>query len=346
MQLGIRQTIAYGLMKQLFNPEDIERKVLLILRILNESPEPAGARVIARQMMERGVQLSERTVRYHLKLMDERGLTRLVGRRDGRIITGAGLDEISNARVHDKISLSISRIDVLSFKTTFNLKKKTGMVPVNISFFPENKFKEALRIMQPVFRKKIAVSNRVAIAPAGEKLGEIIVPEGKTGFASVCSILINGILLKQGIPIDSKFAGILQVKKSMPLRFVELIHYAGSSLDPSEIFIRGNMTSVKKVIEEGEGKILANFREIPALSSSLVQDIAGRMGQLGIHGVLCTGNAGNPVCQTDVDINKTGMILVGGLNPIAAVCETGIDVDNRAMSTVMPFEQLHSIEEL
>lgn len=333
-------------MKQLFNPEDIERKVLLILRILNESSEPAGARVIARQMVERGVQLSERTVRYHLKLMDEKGLTRLIGRRDGRIITSAGLDEISNARVQDKISLSISRIDVLSFKTTFNLKKKTGMVPVNISFFPEKDFKKALRIMKPVFQKRLAVSDRVAVAPAGEKLGEIIVPEGKVGLASVCSILINGILLKQGIPTDSKFAGILQVRNSVPLRFVELIHYAGSSLDPSEIFIRGKMTSVQQVTEKGEGKILANFREIPALSRSLVEDIIGQMGKLGIHGILSLGNPGNPICQTDVDINKVGMILVGGLNPIAAAHEAGIDVDNRAMSTVIAFEDLHSVEEL
>ncbi|MGV8058531.1 MAG: DUF128 domain-containing protein [Smithellaceae bacterium] len=333
-------------MKQLFNPKDIERKVLLILRILNESPEPTGARVIARRMMERGVQLSERTVRYHLKLMDERGLTRLVGRRDGRIITSAGLDEITCARVQDKISLSISRIDVLSFKTSFDLKKKTGMVPVNISFFPEEEFKKALQIMKPVFRKKVAISDRVAFAPAGKKLGEIVVPEGKVGLASVCSILINGILLKQGIPIDSKFAGILQLKNGVPLRFVELIHYAGSSLDPSEIFIRGKMTSVKKVITEGEGKILANFREIPAISSSLVEDITGGMSKLGIHGVLSIGSAGNPVCQTDVDINKAGMILVGGLNPIAAAYEAGIDIDNRAMSTVMAFEHLYSVEEL
>jgi HTH-type transcriptional regulator, global nitrogen regulator NrpRI len=334
------------LMKQLFNPQDIERKVLLILRILNESPEPTGARVIARRMMERGVQLSERTVRYHLKLMDERGLTRLVGRRDGRVITTAGLDEISNARVQDKISLSISRIDVLSFRTTFNLKKKSGMIPVNISFFPEDEFAKALRIMKPVFRKKIAVSDHVAVAQPGQKLGEITVPEGKVGLASVCSILINGILLKQGIPIDSKFAGILQLKDDLPLRFVELIHYAGSSLDPSEIFIRGNMTSVRQVMKEGSGKVLANFREIPALSGPLVEDIIGQLVNIGLNGVLSIGHVGDPLCQTDVDINKVGMILIGGLNPIAAAYEEGIDVENMAMATVMAFEHLRSIEEM
>jgi hypothetical protein len=222
-------------MNQLFKPEDIERKVILILKILQERAKPLGARVIARRMSEQNVQLSERAVRYHLKIMDERGLTQLVGRRDGRIITRQGLDEISNARVQDKIGLSISRIDILSFKTTFDVKKKKGLVPVNISFFPKEQFANALKIMKPVFNKNLAVSSLVAMAESGKLLGDIVVPEGKTGLATVCSIVINSVLLKHGIPIDSKFGGILQMRKGEVLRFVELIHYAASSLDPSEI---------------------------------------------------------------------------------------------------------------
>jgi len=333
-------------MKQLFDPEDIERKNILMLKILNESPVSLGARIIARKMQEHGIQLSERTVRYHLKLMDERGLTRLVGRRDGRVITDLGLEEIANARVQDKISLSISRIDVLSFKTTFNLRKKRGRVPVNISFIPEDKFKQILSVMKPVFQKKLAVSDRIAVARANEKLGEVVIPEGKIGLATVCSIVINGVLLKHGIPIDSKFGGILQLKNGEPLRFVELIHYSGSSLDPSEIFIRGKMTSVKEVIEKNEGKILANFREIPALSRSLVTDVIAEFREAGINGILSIGDVGTALGQTNVDINKVGMILIGGLNPIAAAYENGFDVENKAMSTVMEFEELQSIEQI
>ncbi len=333
-------------MKELFQPEDIERKVLLILKILHESPEPLGARVIARRMSERDVLLSERTVRYHLKIMDERGLTRLVGRRDGRIITDQGLSEISDARVQDKIGLSISRIDVLSFKTTFDVKKKRGLVPVNISFFPKTQFQQALKVMKPVFQKKLAVSSLVAVAQAGKTLGDIVVPEGKIGLATICSIVINGVLLKHGIPIDSKFGGILQIRKGETLRFVELIHYAGSSLDPSEIFIRGKMTSVCDVVKNGEGKILANFREIPALSRALVDHVVADFAKAGIHGVLSIGSAGQPVSQTHVDMNKIGVILIGGLNPVTAAYEEGFDVDNKAMSTVMPYEKLGDIEKI
>ncbi|MEE9910565.1 MAG: NrpR regulatory domain-containing protein [Deltaproteobacteria bacterium] len=333
-------------MKELFKPEDIERKAILILKILHESPDSLGARVIARKMAERNVQLSERTVRYHLKFMDERGLTKLVGRRDGRMITEKGLAEISDARVQDKIGLSISRIDVLSFKTTFDLKKKRGLVPVNISIFPKEQFQQALKIMKPVFHKNLAVSSRVAVAAAGKMLGDVVVPQGKVGLATICSIVINGVLLKYGIPIDSKFGGILQIRKGEILRFVELIHYAGSSLDPSEIFIRGKMTSVRDVVKNGEGKILANFREIPSLSRTLVDGVVHDFAKAGINGVLSIGDIGHPLCQTQVDVNKIGMILVGGLNPVAAAYEEGLDVDNKAMSTVMEFEKLQSIETL
>jgi len=251
---------------------------------------------------------------------------------------------VYNARVHDKVDLSISRIEVLAFRTTFDVKKKRGLVPVNVSFFPKEQFARSLKIMKPVFAKKLSVSSRVAVAQAGESLGDIVVPRGKTGLATVCSIVVNGVLLKHGISIDSKFGGILQMRKGGGLRFVELIHYDSSSLDPSEIFIRGKMTSIGQVVAQGDGKILANFREIPALSRSLVESVIDDFTRAGINAVLSVGNIGNPVCQTHVDVNKIGMIMIGGLNPVAAACEAGLQADNRAMSTVMEFERLQDIK--
>ncbi len=333
-------------MKNLVNIEDVERKGLLILKILSESPDPVGARVIAGRMKDSGLDLSERTVRYHLKLMDNKGLTRLIGRRDGRLITDHGKDELSNARVQDKVSLCSSRIDMLAFKTTFDLSKEQGMLPVNVSLFNKDRFKDALNAMKPAFQNGLTVSNRVAVAGSGKKLGDVTIPDGKIGLATVCSIVINGILLKNGVPIDSKFGGILQVKNGVPLRFVELIHYAGSSLDPSEIFIRGKMTSVNQVVEKGDGKILANFREIPSVSMTHVTDIIAGIRAIGLGGILAVGGIGNPVCETIVGVNKAGMILIGGLNPVACAHEQGIDVDNLAMTAMMEFRDMRPLSEL
>ena len=200
--------------------------------------------------------------------------------------------------------------------------------------------------MRLAFHSSLAVSDPVAVAEAGQLLGDVTVPQGMVGFATVCSIVINGVLLKNGIPIDSKFGGILQVKNGDPLRFVELIYYSGSSLDPSEVFIRGKMTSVRNVITRGEGKILANFREIPALSFDLVERLIANLKLAGINGVLSIGQIGEPICQIPVDMNKVGMILMGGLNPVACVQEAGIEADNRAMSTVMSYQDLKKFEEL
>jgi len=85
-----------------FETQDVERKVNAILKILRDSREVLGARVIARRLKEQGIELGERAVRYHLKLMDGRGLTQLMG-RDGRLITESGIEELTSALVRDKV---------------------------------------------------------------------------------------------------------------------------------------------------------------------------------------------------------------------------------------------------
>ena len=241
-----------------FEIQDVERKIIAILRILSQSSGPVGATVISRNLKEQGIELTERAVRYHLKLMDERGFTESVG-RDGRLITQLGREELESALASDKVGFVASKIEILAYQTESELHKRRDKVPVNVSLFPERQFKKAIQAMKVAFQAGICVSELVAVAGQGEKLGGMIMPQGKIGLATVCSVIINGALLKAGIPMDSKFGGILQIKNQKPLRFVELIQYPGSFLDPSEIWITSKMTSVSQVAKRGEGRILANF---------------------------------------------------------------------------------------
>jgi len=328
-----------------FETQEVERKELSILRILSDSREPLGARVIARRLKDLGVELGERAVRYHLKLMDERGLTQTVG-RDGRLITDAGLEELRSALVRDKVGFAISRIELLAFRTSFDWEKRTGSIPVNISFFSRQNFDQALKAMKPAFAAGLCVSDLVAIAKEGKQLGEITVPDGKVGLATVCGVVINGSLLKAGVPIDSRFGGILQIKDHQPLRFVELIHYSGSSLDPSEVFISARMTSVREVIASGNGKILANFREIPAICLPTTEEVIANLKDAGLGGLLLMGNISEAVCETSVELNRVGMVLLGGLNPVAAAEEAGVRAENRAMGTLIDYQELTKFEEL
>ncbi|MFO8010589.1 MAG: NrpR regulatory domain-containing protein [Dehalococcoidia bacterium] len=325
--------------------QEVERKVLAILKIISESPVPIGARLVARRLQDCGIGLTERAVRYHLKLTDERGLTRLVG-RDGRLVTEQGMEEITSALVQDKVGLVLSRIEMQAFQTTFDWKSLTGSVPVNVSLFPKEKFNKAIAAMAPAFKAGLCAGNRVAVLSEGEEVGDLIVPEGKIGFATVCSVLVNGVLLKAGIPMESRFGGILQIRSRRPIRFVELIHYAGSSLDPSEVFIRGKMTSVRKVAREGSGNILANFREVPAICRPIVEEAVAGLQQAGLGGLFMMGNTSEPVCEITVDLNKIGMILIGGMNPVAAAEEAGIEAHNKAMSAVIDYQSMTAFEEL
>jgi repressor of nif and glnA expression len=327
------------------NSPIIERKVLSILKILASSQQSQGARVIARYLKDLGIELTERAVRYHLKLTDEKGLTRLVGRRDGREITELGQTELKKALVRDKVGFAFARIEDLAFRTNFDFETRTGLVPVNISLFSKANFPKALNIMRGIFKAGLCVSDLVAIAHEGDNIGDIIVPKDKVALATVCSIVVNGALLKAGIPVDSRFGGILQMQNHQPRRFTELINYAGSSLDPSEIFIRANMTSVTQAAEKGNGDILANFREIPAVCRPTAEKVVAKLKNAGIGGLLLLGNISESVCEVAIDLNRVGAVLIGGLNPVAAAYEAGVESENYAMSALMEYEKLVRIED-
>jgi len=314
---------------------DVERKITAILKVLSDSAEPLGGRVISRRLKEQGVDLNERTVRYHLKIMDERGLTRSIGQRDGRTITQPGLEELKCALVCDKVGFVTSRIELLAYLTTFDLDGCTGDIPVDVSLFPREQFARAWEIMKGVFESGFCTSNLVAVAAGDERLGDTIVPQDKIGFATVCSVAVSGALLKAGIPIDSRFGGILQIRNHEPVRFVDLIEYHGCTFDPFEIFIAGRMTSVTEAAKRGDGKILASFHGIPMLSRSAAEAVLGKLKAINLCHLVVMGKANESICEVPMMLNKIGLVLPSGLNAVAAVAEKGIDVTSKAMNGVI-----------
>lgn len=327
--------------------QQLAREKLGILRILADSPKPLGSKIIARLLEDGyGTLLSERAVRYHLGLMDEQGLTLKVSRRDGRTITERGREELGDARVADKLGFVIDKIELLAYQTTFDPRRMSGLVPVNFSVFPADKFADACRVMTPVFKAGLCASHLVAVVREGQRLNGPPVPGGCVGLATVCSIVINGTLLKAGIPMDSRFGGTLQLNKRAPWRFTDIVQYGGSSLDPSEIFISGHKTSVAQAAKTGDGKIVANFREIPAASMPTAEKTIEYLLKAGVSRPLALGEASRPLCEIPVNLNKVGMVLCGGLNPVAAAVEADICAINKAMSRMVDFRQLKSFWEI
>jgi repressor of nif and glnA expression len=329
-----------------FENHDVERKTLAILKVLGTLQKPSGARIIAQCLEDQGIRLSERAVRYHLQLTDERGLTQLAGRHDGRLITDRGLSEIKAAQVNDKVGFAISRIELLAFHTSFDYELGRGSVPVNVSLFQKDRFRKALQVMRPVFERGLCASPLIAVIDSGKRIGDIAIPDGQIGLATICSVVVNGTLLKAGIPMDSRFGGTLQMQGHKPLRFTEIIHYNGCSLDPSEIFIRAKMTSVRETALTGSGEILANFREIPAVCRPLANRVLEGLSRAKVGATVTMGNISEALCEVPVEPNKIGVILIGGLNPVAAAQEAGIEAENHCMSTTMDYENLIDYREV
>lgn len=316
-----------------------------ILKILDKENAIIGSGEISKRLRLYGIDLTERAVRYHLKIADQRGYTKVFG-KEGRMITEKGRRELHKALVLEKASFIISRIDALSYLTTLNLDSLKGDVILNISSFDETRLEDALKIVKPIFKSPYIMSDRVMISGSGQYIGDVKVPEGRIGIGTICSITINGIFLKAGLPMRSRFGGVLEIVNNKPERFVALISYEGSSLDPHEVFIRSRMTDVLGAVKKGTGRILVSFREIPVVCLDKAKEIAEELSLKGIRGILVIGEPNKPVLGVQPGIDRVGMVIAGGLNPIAALQESGIETESIAMSTLYPYLKLKTFSEL
>ena len=83
------------------------------------------------------------------------------------------------------------------------------------------------------------------------------------------------------------------------------------------------MTAVSEAVAGSPGKILASFREIPLVCADKARKLARTLDERGIRGILLIGSPNTPLLEVPVGIDKTGIVIVGGLNPIAVLEENG-----------------------
>lgn len=323
----------------------LQRKIVSILSILRDSEKPLGGTRIAKKLQEIGYDLSQRTVRYYLKKMDQTGLTENLGKK-GRTITLKGKQEIKSSFVIDKAGLIASKIDALTYQMDFSLRKLKGKIILNVSTLNKRDIQKAIPLIHSVFRAGLGMGRFVRIGKPGMKIGNQLIGDATIAIGTVCSVTVNGVFLKEGIHITSRFGGILELFKGQPVRFTEIVHYNGSSLDPLEIFIKGKITSVHQAVLTGNGKIGASFREFPFVALQKVEKIRKKLEQVGLGGILMIGKPGRPLLDIPVSEGMVGMIVAGGLNPLAAVEECGVPTENIAMNTLFEFDQLVPFWEL
>ena len=320
-----------------------------ILKVLHRIDHPAGATQVAELLRGWGVNLSERSIRLYLLQLDGEGMTQLQSRRSGRVLAAKGLAEVEKGDVIDRMGFISGQIDELTYRMGFHVRGGMGTLVVNTTLLPARDEVAALDVVRPVFAARLGMGTRMLVLRAGatyDVARAAVVPRGKIAIVTVCSVTLNGILLKEGIPVTSRFGGLLEFRNRQPARFVELLEYGGTTQDPLELFIRAKMTSVRACVETGNGVVGASFREFPSVALPAVLKIRDQLRLMGLDGILAVGVPNQPLHGIPVGEGRTGLVVLGGLNPAAALEEAGVKSENRSLAGLLEYRQFPEFRHL
>ena len=308
-----------------------ERRMIEILRILNKQEKPTGSKLIADELKEKGFNLGERAVRYHMQILDEKGFTERKG-YSGREITELGREKLEKGLIYDQVDFIYSKFQELIYLTDFNYMDKKGNVVVNTSTIYSE---ESYDILKNIFTSGLSVSHYVNI--------NRVENQEPIEIKTICGTTIDGILLNEGIVSQPLYGGLLKIEDYHPISFEELISYKKTSISPLDAFIAPKMTSVLDVMNEGTGYIPANFRLIPSVGKEKTMKILSKLQKIGIGGIIAISEDGENILGLPVDSGMVGIGIIGGITPFCALQELGHDINIKIGEELENFNELNPI---
>ena len=308
-----------------------EHRMIEILRILNAQDKPTGSKLIADELKNKGYNLGERAVRYHMQILDEKGYTERMG-YSGRQITDLGREKLEKGLIYDQVDFIHSKFEEMIYLTDFNYMTQSGNVVVNTSTIYNE---ESINILKEILESGLSVSPYVNINRVRNK-DEIEV-------TTLCGTTIDGILLNEGIPSQLQYGGLLKIENYHPTTFIELISYKKTSITPLDAFTNASLTSILDVVTKGTGIIPANFRLIPGFGREKAIDIINKLNQIGIGGVIAISHEGEDILGMHVPDGMVGIVVVGGMTPFCAIKELGEQIDIKIAEEIRDFKTLSPI---
>jgi len=311
-----------------------ERKYIEILRILKEHNEPVGAKRLSELMADRGFMLSDRAVQYYLSYLDTMGFTEKVGNQ-GRMLTPIGLAETDNALVDDRIGFVISKLERLAYRSTFDPATGTGDVAYNLSIVPKESFERVIAAFDEVVKAGCGFFSSYRIIDRDPRI-----PSDSVGVITLCSISMDGVFQRDGIPVKMAYGGRLEIENGTPRQFRDLIGYRGTTIDPLELFISSGLTSINAFARTRTGIALANVREVPGSAKTQVEETIRLMNDCGFVFPVTMGNQvfnlpGNPF--------RISIVAFSGLNYIANCVEQGLEITTEIGAGNIPFSRVMEI---
>jgi len=221
-------------------------------------------------------------------------------------------------------------------KVSFDPEKMEGKIITNTSVVKLEMLDVTLRTLQDAIMSGLTVSPFVKIESVGTC----------ARIWTACSITVDGVLLKGGVPVRPKGGGVIEVQDREPVRFTEMLMYWATTLDPIDILISQDLTDVMGMMRTGSGRILGNLQEAPMLARDKIEERLEVLAEAEFTGVLELGDPNMDVLGVSVERDRVGIALVGGTNIVAAAIEQGIDIENESISGLTDIREMTHIEEL
>jgi repressor of nif and glnA expression len=231
---------------------------------------------------------------------------------------------------------SLSRIENLMHKVSFDPRKMEGKIITNTSVVDLEMLEPTLRIFRDVMESGLSVSPYLKLETLGNR----------AKIMSACSITVSGVLLKAGVPVRPRGGGVIEVIDREPVRFTDMLMYWATTIDPIDVLISQELTSVVEMMQTGSGRILGNLQEAPMLAAERIEERLEVLAEAGFGGVLDFGDPNVNVLGVSVERDHVGISLVGGTNIVAAAMSRGIRIETESISSLTDIREMTHIEDL
>ncbi len=238
------------------------------------------------------------------------------------------------------------RIEDYAMKVTFNPVSGTGTIVYNLTLIPEESMNQALDIFRATCNAGISPSSLFKTLVPGERIDDFIIPDRYSGMLTLCSTTLDGLLTNRGIPMTPIGGGVVEIVDNEPRRFTHLIQYKYTTIDPLEVLISQEITSVVEVMKHGNGSLLGNIRQCHMESELEVERILEEISDSYFTGILDVGLPNTPCLGVALDPQYMGVAALGGTNWIAVLKEKGIDIKMQGMKGVIDISEMTDIRDI
>ncbi len=238
------------------------------------------------------------------------------------------------------------QIEDFAMQVTFNPVQGTGTVVYNLSLVRAEDLEQTVSVFRATCEAGVSPSSLIRTLNAGEELDGFVIPQNFCGILTLCSTTLDGLLLQRGIPCNPIGGGVIEVADNIPKRFTHLIKYEYTTIDPLQVLVSQEITSVHQVMKDGNGSLLGNIRECHMEAEDDVEEVLEELTEGYFTGILDLGLPNTPCLGVAVDPQYMGLAALGGTNWMAALREKGIPVTMQAMKGLCDVSTMQFVSEI